>query len=123
MAFQSLGPNDKSAVAKADYRAVQAQLAALGGRDVPPWLRSENALQDGSVPPGETAFAAVTKEDLLEVLAIRGPLHALDGWSYVGRALSALIAGDSHAARHLAYYGELRGALSLLASSGNRHLQ
>jgi len=118
MAFKPLGADDRSAVAKADYRAIQAQLAALGIRGAPPWLRPENVRQDGSVPRGKAALAAVKKEDLLEVLAIRGPLHALDGWSYVGRALNALIAGDSHAARHLAYYGELRGALSLLASSG-----
>ncbi len=118
MAFQPLGASDKSAVAKADHRVIQAQLAALGSRGVPPWLRSENAQQDGSIPRRATDFANVTNEDLIEILAIRGPLHALDGWSYVGRALNALIAGDSHAAKHLAYYGELRGALSLLASSG-----
>lgn len=117
MAFQSLGASDKEAVAKADHRIIQGQLAALATRGVPPWLRPENARQDGNVPRG-AAFADVSKEDLVEILAIRGPLHALDGWAYVGRALNALIAGDSHAARHLAYYGELRGALSLLASSG-----
>lgn len=118
MAFQPLGASDKSAVAKADHRVIQAQLAVLGSRGVPPWLRPENARQDGSIPRGLAAFADVTKEDLIEILAIRGPLHALDGWSYLGRALNALISGDSHAAKHLAYYGELRGALSLLASSG-----
>ncbi|MCP1197261.1 hypothetical protein NKW84_15545 [Acetobacter senegalensis] len=118
MAFQPLGATDKSAVANADHRVIQAQLATLGSHGVPPWLRPENARQDGSVPRAAAAFANVSKEDLVEILAIRGPLHALDGWSYVGRALNALIAGDSHATRHLAYYGELRGALSLLASSG-----
>jgi hypothetical protein len=47
-----------------------------------------------------------------------GPLHCSDGWSYLARALSALIAGDGHAARHLAYYAELRAALSILACDG-----
>ena len=42
----------------------------------------------------------------------------MDGWSYVARALNAVVSGDTHAARHLAYYGELRAALSILASSG-----
>lgn len=42
----------------------------------------------------------------------------MDGWSYVARALNSLVSGDAHAARHLAYYGELRAALSILASSG-----
>jgi hypothetical protein len=60
----------------------------------------------------------VAAPDLVEVIAVRGPLHVMDGWSYVARALNALISGDPHAARHLAYYGELRAALSILASSG-----
>lgn len=55
---------------------------------------------------------------MLEVIAVRGPLHAMDGWSYLGRAFAALLAGQAHAARHLSYYAELRAALSILASSG-----
>jgi hypothetical protein len=56
--------------------------------------------------------------DLLEVIAVRGPLHAIDGWSYLGRAFASLLSGQAHSARHLAYYAELRAALSILASSG-----
>ncbi|MFC3179462.1 hypothetical protein [Cypionkella sinensis] len=55
---------------------------------------------------------------MLHVIAVRGPLHVIDGWSYLGRAFSALLSGQAHAARHLAYYAELRAALSILASSG-----
>ncbi len=52
------------------------------------------------------------------MVAVRGPLHAIDGWSYLGRAISALLSGQTHVVRHLSYYAELRAALSILASSG-----
>jgi hypothetical protein len=45
-------------------------------------------------------------------------LHALDGWSYLGRAIACLMAGDTHRGLHFAYYAELRAAMSLLASAG-----
>ena len=45
-------------------------------------------------------------------------IHAFDGWSYLGRAIEAEIAGDSGTARHLGYYAELRAAMSFLASNG-----
>lgn len=46
------------------------------------------------------------------------PLHAADGWSYLGRSISAQLCGDTAAGIHLAYYAELRAAMSLLAAGG-----
>ena len=53
-------------------------------------------------------------------------VHCFDGWSYLGRALEAEMAGDPQTAVHLGYYAELRAAMSVLASDGigvfrNRH--
>src|ERR1700722_668599 len=45
-------------------------------------------------------------------------LHSTDGWSYLGKAILALMRGDPHRSRHLAYYAELRAAMSILASEG-----
>lgn len=115
MAINPLGREDKEAVALADVETIRNALSVLKTRAVPPWLGPSNPYQNGTLPPIQIA---VTGEDLIEIIAIRGPLHAMDGWSYVGRALNALVSGDPHVARHLAYYGELRGALSILASSG-----
>ena len=56
--------------------------------------------------------------NLAQYVAASAPLHAADGWGFVARALEATIRGDPDAARHLAYYGELRAALSLLAAQG-----
>src|SRR3954452_380716 len=56
--------------------------------------------------------------NLAQYVAASGPLHAVDGWAFLSRALEACAKGDPDAARHLGYYAELRGALSLLASQG-----
>lgn len=82
------------------------------------WLPASFPFPDGTLPTGKAAFAAVPTANLIEAIAVRGPLHAIDGWSYLGRALSSLISGQAHSARHLSYYAELRAALSILASSG-----
>lgn len=118
MIFEPLRADDKAAIALADVQVVRNALSKLKTRNVPPWLEPTNAYPDGKPPRGKAAFAAVPSHDLLEIIAVRGPLHAVDGWSYIARALNALISGNSHAARHLAYYGELRAGLSILASSG-----
>lgn len=58
------------------------------------------------------------KRHLAQYIAASVALHANDGWSYLGRAVSCILAGDTHRALHLAYYAELRAAMSLLASAG-----
>jgi hypothetical protein len=55
---------------------------------------------------------------LSEYIAASCLLHCSDGWSYLGRAIWALLKGDPHRARHLAYYAELRAATGLLATEG-----
>lgn len=118
MALEPLGSGDRAAIAQADRGAIRNALALMGTRTVPPWLRAANPFQDGAPPKQKAAFHAVAAEDLIEIIAARGPLHSIDGWSYLGQALTALVGGRAHTARHLAYYAELRAALSILASAG-----
>jgi len=61
---------------------------------------------------------ATQRRDLAQYIAASVSLHASDGWSYLGRAVACVLAGDTHRALHLAYYAELRAGLSLLASAG-----
>lgn len=107
---------DIIALGRADNTCVRNALSRLRSHSVPPWLDSMNPYPSGNLPKRAKDF--VEPQHLIEIIAIRGPLHAIDGWSYIARALNSLISGNSHAARHLAYYAELRGALSILASSG-----
>lgn len=118
MPVNPLGAADIATLALADVQVVQNELSKLKSRNVPPWLGPTNPYPDGALPTQLAAFQRVAAQDVREIIAVRGPLHAMDGWSYLGRALNSVINGNSHAARHLAYYGELRAALSILASSG-----
>src|SRR5690606_32342474 len=51
-------------------------------------------------------------------VAASSVLHVFDGWSYLGRAIECALRGDIDASRHLAYYAELRAAMSVLGSEG-----
>jgi hypothetical protein len=59
-----------------------------------------------------------SSRQLAQHIAASSILHSADGWSYLGKSISCLMRGDPHRSRHLAYYAELRAALSLLASEG-----
>ena len=58
--------------------------------------------------PGKTLHA----KHLAQYIAASSILHCADGWSYLGRAINCLLKGDPHRVVHLAYYAELRAALS-----------
>ncbi|MYH72785.1 MAG: hypothetical protein F4153_09475 [Acidimicrobiia bacterium] len=53
-----------------------------------------------------------------EYIACSAPLHLSDGWNYLSRAFEAALRGDRSSSYHLAYYAELRAAMSLLATEG-----
>lgn len=55
---------------------------------------------------------------LAQYISASSALHAMDGWSYLGRSLSALLRGDPHRSIHLGYYAELRAVMSILAAEG-----
>jgi len=113
-----LTADDRARIASADRNIVVNALSRYRSQVCPPWLSATHPFPDGALPTGEAAFAAVSSADMLEVIAARGPLHVIDGWGYLGRAFSSMLSGNAHAARHMAYYAELRAALSILASSG-----
>jgi hypothetical protein len=111
----SWGVTEQTILARAERQIVVGALAGLNAR--PPWLSPGHPFPDGSIP-NVSALQRMSLPHVAETLAARGPLHCADGWGYLGRAIAALIAGDGHAVRHLAYYAELRAALSILSSQG-----
>ena len=62
--------------------------------------------------------SGINGAQLAEYIAYSIPLHVADGWSFLARAFEAIKSGDTRSAVHLAYYAELRAAMSLLASEG-----
>lgn len=100
-----------------------------GALDDAVWIGKRNRYATDTVQKikAELDAGGIEKpRQLAQYIAASVVLHCSDGWSYLGRALAALLRGDPHRARHLAYYAELRAAMSLLASVGvgvfnNRH--
>ena len=85
------------------------------------WIGSQNRYANNTISTISDELAAgaiVSPGELSEYIAASCLLHCADGWSYLGRAISSLLRGDPHRARHLAYYAELRGAAALLATEG-----
>ncbi len=60
----------------------------------------------------------VYADKLGDFIACSAPIHLTDGWNFLSRAFEAALQGDRSSAIHMAYYAELRAAMSLLASEG-----
>lgn len=85
------------------------------------WLAPLNRYRDDTIArlkSDSSAGGMPIAAELTQYIAASCPLHCVDGWSYLGRAIHAHLTGDPHAALHLAYYAELRAAMSLLAAGG-----
>lgn len=77
------------------------------------WLSPSN-----SAYGGEYSFCRASNQQCVEYISSAGILHLYDGWCYLGNALRALVKNEPFVIGHLAYYAELRAAMSLLASMG-----
>lgn len=60
----------------------------------------------------------LTSVEVKEFIAVSTIVHCIDGWTYLNNSINAFLNGDSPIAIHLAYYAELRAAISFLASEG-----
>src|SRR6266566_936611 len=68
------------------------------------WTTATNRYSTDTVAKLETEIEAggvPNRRDLSQYIAASGLLHASDGWSYLGKALVALLKGDPHRAIHL----------------------
>jgi len=84
------------------------------------WTDPENRYLVDTLTRIDNDYAAEKIDDvaLKDYIATSSPLHVIDGWAFLGRAVDSLMRGDADSARHLAYYAELRAAMSLMASEG-----
>lgn len=85
------------------------------------WLGIRNVYK--SNPIKRIELAAKGKDlkyplQLADYIAVSSPTHLWDGWNYLGLALYSCICGYTANVKHLAYYAELRAAMSVLASQG-----
>ena len=113
---------DIASLGRASREPVIEALSGFAGKPVNDWLRMDHPAATGQFLKVDgkqySSFTALTRrftpQQVLDVLAATGPSHCLDGWTFLSRALAALLSGDTHTTRHLAYYAQLRAALSLL---------
>jgi hypothetical protein len=84
------------------------------------WLTLANRYRTNTVQALDADHAAgtISARNLTDYVAASAPLHCCDGWALLGRALACHLRGDADVTRHLAYYAELRAAMSLLATQG-----
>lgn len=83
------------------------------------WIGKTNRYSINTIKRlGADVKASLRTKSLAQYIAASSILHCADGWSYLGRAINCLLQGDPHRVVHLAYYAELRAALSLLGCEG-----
>lgn len=108
-------------VRNADRAQIIAALGRLSVTSDGDWLRASNVYATMAAVRIERDGYAISHtqfDDFAEYLAASSFVHCGDAWSYLGRAIDALIRGDVHSAVHLTYYAELRGAIALLGTEG-----
>lgn len=117
---------DAARVSLASPDHIVGSQSAFSAKAVIDWLAAPHPAPGGQVLNSagrpirslSVARQTLTDAELVSLIAASGPNHCLDGWGFLARSVSSLVARDSHAARHFAYYAQLRGALSILAASG-----
>lgn len=106
----------------ADPRSIRSAFDVLRKNwTIGDWLRAGNRYRSDCVGRLKTDFRAgrgATHSHLREYVAASAITHCADAWSFLGRAIDSDLRGDPAAASHLAYYAELRAAVSLLAAEG-----
>ena len=127
----ALNSNQQNTLKQASRSAIREVIPGLEGYWLKEsWLSDHNPYKKNSLEQIRTDYQSDQISDhtqLAEYVAASAITHCFDGWSYLGRALEAEMAGDPDAARHLGYYAELRAAMSVLAGDGigvfhNRHI-
>ncbi|MBY5933726.1 hypothetical protein KUV51_12005 [Tateyamaria omphalii] len=120
-------PLVSSQIGLADPSAIVAKVTTFGNRPVSEWLSAGHPARNCQIIDPATnkgirrldrARAQLSDDQMVSLIAACGPNHCLDGWGYLSRSISALVARDGHSAKHMAYYAQLRAAMSMLAVSG-----
>lgn len=84
-------------------------------------LQNGNPFNDINLSPGDVIKNrkdTLKPSEVKEFMAVSTLIHCMDGWTYLNNSVHAFLNGDLPIAIHLAYYAELRAAISFLASEG-----
>lgn len=123
-ASQTLSAQSKQTIAGHSAQAVESAMVAsrIHLRSRAAWLGKRNRYAIDTIArikqDAATGASSLKPKQLAEYIAASAPIHVVDGWTFVGRALHSHACGNSAVASHLAYYASLRGAMGLLAARG-----
>ena len=119
MAFD---PRDLPILSQASNQAIQTAFDELSSNFIDEsWINKNNNYCSDCTKKVIANYSHgqhMMDNDLVEYIAASVPLHCIDGWSYLSRAIECHCRGDIANSKHLAYYAELRATLSILASQG-----
>lgn len=73
---------------------------------------------DATIINHSNGSRAISGDEVRTFMAASSLAHSLDGWIYLAHSIESFLMGDKSIAVHLAYYSELRGAMSFLACEG-----
>jgi len=73
---------------------------------------------DSAITDHQNGVRPITQDEAATFLASSSLCHAIDGWIYLAHAIDSFLKGDKGISVHLAYYAELRGAMSFLSREG-----
>lgn len=107
--------------------AIAHHMSLFGNKTVQEWLSAHHPAKNGQIVDVNNqrpirkldhARQVLSDDEMASLVAACAPCHCLDGWGFLARAVGALVARDSHSAKHFAYYAQLRATMSILAISG-----
>lgn len=120
-------PLVNSQIGLANPISIVSEITTFGSKAIRNWLPLGHPARNCQIMDPATnrgirrldqARQQLTDAQMISLVSACGPNHCLDGWSYLSRSVSALVARDGHSAKHMAYYAQLRAAMSMLAVSG-----
>ena len=117
-----LTPYTKNQLAGASRSAITDAMEKLPLYDDPPrWMLRGQKYSAANISRELTddyKNKSIDDSALAQRIAASIPSHVIDGWSYLGRAVHCFVRGDTRNSVHLAYYGELRATLAIMAAEG-----
>ena len=114
----------QAALAAADRQAIIGSFSRLQGYwKEGRWLDRRNRYRRSASYRVRCDRGRYRHSELSDYIAASTVGHCFDGWSYLGRATEAELAGDPGAARHLGYYAELRARDVDTRGGGDRDIQ
>lgn len=110
-----------SLINAADFSKVGDGFRRIKTNNLPNSFLGNSNMFNNSINPSDVISkksSSLTSDEVKEYMAVCTIVHCIDGWAYLNNSISSFLNGEPAIAIHLAYYVELRAAMSYLCSEG-----